>query len=62
MLKLTGDWQKHKGEEYDESLMKHPAEKDAFVAPDKGSVVVPEAPEPKTKEASPDEKTEEAAE
>ena len=42
--------------------MKHPAEKDAFVASEKGSVVVPEAPEPKTKEASPDEKPEEAAE
>ncbi|GAA4119717.1 30S ribosomal protein S16 [Enteractinococcus coprophilus] len=65
LLKLTGDWQKFKGEEYDESLMKHPAEKEAFVAPDKGSVVLPEAPEPKTEVAAAEpaeEKTEEAAE
>ena len=57
LLKLTGDWQKFKGEEYDDSVMKHPAEKEAFLAPDKGSVVLPEAPEPKK-----DEETEEAAE
>lgn len=68
LLKLTGDWQKFKGEEYDESLMKHPAEKEAFVVPEKGSVVVPEAPEPTPEAAlTPDaakaeEKSEEAAE
>lgn len=71
LLKLTGDWQKFKGEEYDESVMQHPAEKDAFVVPEKGSVVVPEAPEPTPEAAlTPDaaagaaaeEKTEEAAE
>src|SRR5699024_7379417 len=68
LLKLTGDWQKFKGEEYDESLMKHPAEKEAFVVPEKGSVVLPEAPEPTPDAAlTPDaaaaeEKTEEAAE
>src|SRR5690625_7258064 len=61
LLKLTGDWQKFKGEEYDESLMKHPAEKEAFVATDKGSVVIPEASEPDTKDASPDEKSEDTA-
>src|SRR5699024_12683587 len=68
LLKLTGDWQKFKGEEYDESLMKHPAENEAFVVPDKGSVVLPEAPEPTPEAAlTPDaaaaeEKSEEAAE
>lgn len=65
LLKLTGDWQKFRGEEYDESLMKPPAEKEAFVVPDKGSVVLPEAPEPKAEAAAAEpaeEKTEEAAE
>ena len=68
LLKLTGDWQKFKGEEYDESILKHPAEKEAFVASEKGSVVVPEAKEPTPEAAlTPDaaaaeEKTEEAAE
>ena len=68
LLKLTGDWQKFKGEEYDESVMQHPAEKDAFVVPEKGSVVVPEAPEPTPEAAlTPDaaateEQTEKAAE
>lgn len=71
LLKLTGDWQKIKGEEYDESVMQHPAEKDAFVVPEKGSVVVPEAPEPTPEaaltpdaaaETAAEEKTEEAAE
>ena len=71
LLKLTGDWQKFKGEEYDESVMQHPAEKDAFVVPEKGSVVVPEAPEPTPEaaltpdaaaETAAEEKTEEAAE
>src|SRR5699024_12805234 len=50
-LKLAGDWQKCKGEEYDESLMKHPAEKEAFVVPDEGSDVLPESPE-RTREAA----------
>lgn len=68
LLKLTGDWQKFKGEEYDESTLKQQAEKDAFVAPDKGSVVLPEATKPKAEEAATEEpaaeedKTEEAAE
>ena len=68
MLKLTGDWQKFKGEEYDESILKHPAEKEAFVASENGSVVLSEAPEPTPEAAlTPDaaaaeEKTEEAAE
>ena len=68
LLKLTGDWQKFKGEEYDESTLKQQAEKEAFVAPDKGSVVRPEATKPKAEEAATEEpaaeedKTEEAAE
>ena len=67
LLKLTGDWQKFKGEEYDESVMKHAAEKETFVASDKGSVVRPEATKPKADEAAAEkpaaeEKTEEAAE
>src|SRR5699024_9935945 len=68
LLKLTGDWQKFKGEGYDESILKHPAEKEAFVASEKGSVVVPEAPEPTPEAAlTPDaakaeENSEEAAE
>ena len=68
LLKLTGDWQKFKGEKYDESTMKYAAEKETFVAPTKGSVVVPEAITPKgddskSEEAAPEEeKTEEAAE
>lgn len=68
LLKLTGDWQKFKGEEYDESTLKQQADKEAFVAPDKGSVVLPEATKPKAEEAATEEpaaeedKTEEAAE
>lgn len=62
LLKLTGDWQKFKGEEYDESTLKQPAEKEAFVAPEKGSVVRPEVSKPKADEAAAEEKTEEAAE
>jgi len=71
LLKLTGDWQKFKGEEYDESVMKFAEEKEAFVAPEKGSVVLPEAVAPKAEEAetpaadeaaADEEKTEEAAE
>ena len=70
LLKLTGDWQKFKGEKYDESTMKYAAEKETFVAPTKGSVVVPEAITPKADDsaakaeepAAEAEKTEEAAE
>ncbi|WP_029629593.1 30S ribosomal protein S16 [Yaniella halotolerans] len=61
LLKLTGDWQKFKGEKYDESTMKYAAEKEAFVAPAKGSVVVPEAITPKSDDAKPEETVTEAA-
>ncbi|WGH84139.1 30S ribosomal protein S16 [Auritidibacter ignavus] len=47
LLKLTGDWQKFKGESYDESTLKQPEAKEEFVAPEKGSVIIPEAITPK---------------
>lgn len=66
LLKLTGDWQKFKGEKYDESVMKFAEAKEDFVAPDKGSVVLPEATKPKAEaaaeEPAAEDKTEEAAE
>ena len=61
LLKITGDWQKFKGESGAEGTLKSKSEKEAFVAPDKGSVILPEEPkaeEPKAEEA----KAEEAAE
>ncbi len=54
LLKITGDWQKHKGIEGQEGTLKTKTEKEAFVAPEKSSVILPEAI---TKKA---EKTEEA--
>ncbi|GAB3284606.1 hypothetical protein GCM10027449_28770 [Sinomonas notoginsengisoli] len=44
ILKVTGDWQKFKGLPGAEGTLKMPKGKEAFVAPDKGSVIVPEAP------------------
>src|SRR5699024_193661 len=52
LLKLTGDWQKFTGEEYDESLMKPPTEIESLVVPAQGAVVLPEAPAP-TPQAAP---------
>ncbi|MDY6054296.1 30S ribosomal protein S16 [Micrococcus sp.] len=49
LLKITGDWQKFKGEAGAEGTLKAKAEKEAFVAPEKGSVILPE--EPKKEEA-----------
>ena len=49
LLKVTGDWQKFKGEAGAEGTLKTKGEKEAFVAPDKGSVILPE--EPKKEEA-----------
>ena len=40
LLKVTGDWQKFKGEAGTEGTLKTKAEKEAFVAPEKGSVPV----------------------
>lgn len=43
ILKITGDWQKFKGIEGQEGTLKTKSEKEAFVAPEKGSVILPEA-------------------
>ena len=59
LLKITGDWQKFKGESGAEGTLKSKSEKEAFVAPEKGSVILPE--EPKQEEA-PAESAEETAE
>ncbi|GAB3756625.1 hypothetical protein GCM10027591_05920 [Zhihengliuella somnathii] len=51
ILKITGDWQKFKGIEGQEGTLKTKAGKEAYVAPDKGSVVLPEAVTPKGNKA-----------
>ena len=43
ILKITGDWQKFKGLPGQEGTLKTKAPKEAFVAPEKGSVIIPEA-------------------
>ena len=43
LLKITGDWQKHKGIEGQEGTLKVAEPKPEFVAPQKGSVILPEA-------------------
>ncbi|MEE1620693.1 30S ribosomal protein S16 [Zafaria sp. J156] len=43
ILKITGDWQKFKGIEGQEGTLKTKAPKEAFTAPEKGSVILPEA-------------------
>ena len=53
ILKVTGDWQRFKGEEGAEGTLQQPAAKAGFVAPDKGSVIVPEAITPKGEKAEP---------
>lgn len=55
LLKITGDWQKFKGESGAEGTLKSKSEKEAFVAPEKGSVILPEEPkaeEPKAEESA----------
>jgi small subunit ribosomal protein S16 len=47
ILKVTGDWQRFKGEEGAEGTLRTREPKGEFVAPDKGSVIVPEAITPK---------------
>lgn len=47
ILRVTGDWQRFKGEEGAEGTLQQPQAKAEFVAPDKGSVIVPEAITPK---------------
>ncbi|MEA5456556.1 30S ribosomal protein S16 [Sinomonas sp. JGH33] len=44
IFKVTGDWQKFKGLPGQEGTLKYPKGKEPFVAPEKGSVIVPEAP------------------
>lgn len=56
LLKVTGDWQKFKGLPGAEGTLQQPESKAAFVAEDKGSVIIPEAITPKA------EKTENSAE
>ncbi|MGG5171509.1 30S ribosomal protein S16 [Pseudarthrobacter sp. J1738] len=51
ILKITGDWQKFKGLPGQEGTLKTKAAKEAFVAPEKGSVIIPEAITPKAKKA-----------
>ena len=51
ILKITGDWQKFKGIEGQEGTLKTMGPKEAFTAPEKGSVIVPEAITPKSKKA-----------
>jgi small subunit ribosomal protein S16 len=49
LLKITGDWQKFKGIEGQEGTLKTKEAKEAFVAPEKDSVIIPEAITPKAK-------------
>ena len=58
LLKITGDWQKFKGGAGAEGTLKTKGEKEAFVAPDKGSVILPE--EPKEEAPAESEETAEA--
>ena len=53
ILKVTGDLQRFKGEEGAEGTLRRPEPKAEFVAPDKGSVIVPEAITPKGEKAEP---------
>ena len=51
LLKITGDWQKFKGLPGAEGTLKRPEGKTPFVAPDNGSVIIPEAITPKAEKA-----------
>ncbi|MGO4856005.1 30S ribosomal protein S16 [Arthrobacter sp. 2MCAF14] len=51
ILKITGDWQKFKGLPGQEGTLKTKVAKPAFVAPEKGSVIIPEAITKKTKQS-----------
>ncbi|XAS65939.1 30S ribosomal protein S16 [Micrococcaceae bacterium Sec5.7] len=51
ILKITGDWQKYKGLPGQEGTLKTKAPKVPFVAPEKGSVIIPEAITKKAKAA-----------
>ncbi|REE02778.1 30S ribosomal protein S16 [Citricoccus muralis] len=47
ILKITGDWQKFKGEPGAEGTLRTKQPKESFVTPQKGSVIIPEAITPK---------------
>ena len=49
LLKITGDWQKFKNIDGQEGTLRTKAPKEPFVAPEKKSVIVPEAITPKAK-------------
>ena len=51
ILEVTGDWQKFKGLPGAEGTLKQPEGKTPFVAPDNGSVIIPEAITPKAEKA-----------
>ncbi len=51
ILKITGDWQKFKGLPGQEGTLKTKAPKAAFVTPEKGSVIIPEAITKKAKQS-----------
>ena len=51
ILKITGDWQKFKGLPGQEGTLKTKAPKAVFVAPEKGSVIIPEAITKKAKQS-----------
>ncbi|WP_309105501.1 30S ribosomal protein S16 [Arthrobacter sp.] len=53
ILKITGDWQKFKGLPGQEGTLKTKAPKVAFVAPEKRSVIIPEAITKKAKAEAP---------
>jgi small subunit ribosomal protein S16 len=53
ILKVTGDWQKFKGLPGQEGTLKTKVAKEAFVAPEKGSVIIPEAITKKAKAEAP---------
>ena len=62
LLKITGDWQKFKGIEGQEGTYKVAEPKPAFVAPDKGSVILPEAITKKAEKPAAEEAEAEAVE
>ncbi len=59
LLKITGDWQKFKGEAGAEGTLRTKAEKTAFVVPEKDSVILPAEPK---KEAPAEAAADDAAE
>ncbi|MCG2622321.1 30S ribosomal protein S16 [Arthrobacter sp. I2-34] len=64
LLKITGDWQKFKGLPGQEGTLKTKVAKEAFTAPEKASVIIPEAitKKAKTEDEAPAEAAESADE